>query len=796
MKHIFLLSVSIACNCILMSGYNDEAQWSVDNYYRYNREGYTESAPEKQEFIERYRRHLYDADTYAGGVTGKYSLPDLTALLHDDGRFSDLDDSMVGPNGGNAANSGGAVQEAYNRIWYMAHAVKYGKIGTDSPVWTSMLKAIVHYGNVEISRKNDWTRFHSSCFAIPKAATFSYFLLLPQMDAAESGECQDSLLSEACRMLKIIGLQTWTQPVREDLTDLNVVQVERFRNHVWWVGGNGLGTDGYRCVFPAAVMIRSVAMIDLLAYVARMGISTTSQPTYHTSFWNEGFTADGAGWGHGRQCLIWGYPIHGTSGALEILTALKDSPWQARLSRENVQTLMNYFRGGNFYYYKGYAIPCLDRGSMSYGPTGTIPYAGLLNQVLTYWSDALTPSELEELTQLRKEIPGKDIRMDGYDAYSGSRYFFNNDDLVKKTGDSYIMVNMASSRCDGIESADGFADCYNFYTTDGSTFFEKTGDEYRPVIGGFDVTAFPGVTAREGMDRLVPVTNWRGYNSRHNFAAASAHGGENAVAGYIFEKNNCSDREDVNDKGDNHGMNEVLYGVKAYKSYFILGDYMVALGAGITNLEPEQPGTIRTTIDQTAHEGDVSVWKDRRNEWVVQDGKFAYSVLPQYGHKLNHVCETKYADWAKMNKANIGKKDLPDSVDILRLWIDHGQKPVDDKYGYVVYTGDGKPSGGYPFKVLRNDTTVQAVQSADGSVIEAVFYTPSTLKAGGMKIAVSATCTLLLEKTDGGWLATLTDAEMDTGRSEIVLTINGRQHVIAMPQGALCGSPMTVEIPL
>lgn len=413
MKHIFLLSVSIACNCILMSGYNDEAQWSVDNYYRYNREGYTESAPEKQEFIERYRRHLYDADTYAGGVTGKYSLPDLTALLHDDGRFSDLDDSMVGPNGGNAANSGGAVQEAYSRIWYMAHAVKYGKIGTDSPVWTSMLKAIVHYGNVEISRKNDWTRFHSSCFAIPKAATFSYFLLLPQMDAAESGECQDSLLSEACRMLKIIGLQTWTQPVREDLTDLNVVQVERFRNHVWWVGGNGLGTDGYRCVFPAAVMIRSVAMIDLLAYVARMGISTTSQPTYHTSFWNEGFTADGAGWGHGRQCLIWGYPIHGTSGALEILTALKDSPWQARLSRENVQTLMNYFRGGNFYYYKGYTIPCLDRGSMSYGPTGTIPYAGLLNQVLTYWSDALTPSELEELTQLRKEIPGKDIRMDG-----------------------------------------------------------------------------------------------------------------------------------------------------------------------------------------------------------------------------------------------------------------------------------------------------------------------------------------------------------------------------------------------
>lgn len=796
MKYRFLIFVFFIFNCILLSGYNDEAQWSIDNYYRYDHEGYLESTPEKKGFIEEYRRHLYEADTYAGGIVNLYSLSELVGLLQDDGRFSDLDDDMVGPHGGNMANSGGTVQEAYNRIWYLAHAVKYGKVSTDGPVWTSMLKAIVHYGDIEISRKNDWSRFHSSCFAIPKAATFSYFLLLPQMDASESGECGDILLSDACRMLKVIGLQTWTQPVRNDFTDLNVVQVERFRNHVWWVGGNGLGTGGYRCVFPVAFMLRSVAMVDLLAYVARMGISSTSQPTYHTAFWNEGFTADGAGWGHGRQCLIWGYPIDGTSGALEMLTALKDSPWQARLNRENVRTLMNYFRGGNFYYYKGYVIPCLDRNSMNYGPSRTIPYAGLLNQVLTYWSDALEPSELAELTQLQKEVACKDIRMDGYDAYKGSRYFFNNDDLVKKTDDCFVMVNMASSRCDGIESAHGFADCYNFYTADGSTFFEKTGDEYRPVIGGFDVTAFPGVTAREGMDRLVPVTNWRGYNSKHNFAAASVRGGDNAVAGYIFEKNNASDREDVNDKGDNHGQNEVLYGVKAYKSYFILGDYVVALGAGITNLEPQQPGTIRTTIDQTAHVGEVSVLKGKKLEWVIQNGKFAYAVLPQYGHKLNYVCETKNADWVKMNKANGGKKNLPETVDILRLWIDHGQKPVGDRYGYVVYTGAGRPAGDLPFKVLRNDVSVQAVQSVDGSVVEVVFYTPSTLKAGGMKLAASAPCTLLLEKTEEGWLATLTDAEMDTGRDSILLTVNGRQHIVAMPKGSLCGSPATVLLTL
>ena len=41
------------------------------------------------------------------------------------------------------------------------------------------------------------------------------------------------------------------------------------------------------------------------------------------------------------------------------------------------------------------------------------------------------------------------------------------------------------------------------------TLFQRSGDEYFRIMGGWDVTASPGVTAREGMDKLVPVENWR-----------------------------------------------------------------------------------------------------------------------------------------------------------------------------------------------------------------------------------------------------------------------------------------------
>lgn len=139
----------------------------------------------------------------------------------------------------------------------------------------------------------------------------TYFACLEQMDEVERGNA-DTLLTAACDMLKVIGLQAYTQPLRHDETDKNVISIERFRNHVWWVGGNARVVRACRCA-----MYSSVPMVDLLAEVCRNGISVTSQWSNEHSFWTEGFTADGAGWGHGKQCLVWGYPIDGTFNCTE-----------------------------------------------------------------------------------------------------------------------------------------------------------------------------------------------------------------------------------------------------------------------------------------------------------------------------------------------------------------------------------------------------------------------------------------------------------------------------------------------
>ena len=101
-----------------------------------------------------------------------------------------------------------------------------------------------------------------------------------------------------------------------------MVQVDRFRGHIWWVGANGLS---YRSILSTAIIMKSIAMVDVVAEVAQKGLSNVSQNTYESAFWTEGMTSDGAGWGHGRQSNIWGYPIAGTANALSLMRVLKGS---------------------------------------------------------------------------------------------------------------------------------------------------------------------------------------------------------------------------------------------------------------------------------------------------------------------------------------------------------------------------------------------------------------------------------------------------------------------------------------
>ena len=769
-------------------------------------------------------RTKYATTSYHSSSLTGYSYATIYPQLQSDGQFTDSipGEVRITPLLSNTSTQGAVnafMDPIFNRIWTISENYRNKTIPDAEKA--KIYAAILHYGALETSRPNVSGRFHTSCFAIPTAAVNIYFCLLSSMEQIENGTVTDSQSVAVLSMLQTLARQSWTQPYRNDATDLNVVSVERFRNHVWWVGGNGLA---YRPLLPVSVMMHSADMVNVVSAVAKGALNTVSQTTINSAFWTEGMTTDGAGWGHGKECLVWGYPFDATNQALSILTELKSTPWVQTMARNNVDALLNLIRRSAFYYHNGYVPPLYDR--VNAVPNRT-PYAmkalTVANSLLANFSNALTTAEIAELNQYKTEAATYKVTMTGYPDgnYNGSRYFYNNDDLVKKNKDYMLIVNMASSRVSGLESDVTQANGYNLYSCDGTTLFQRSGDEYVKAIGAMNQSALPGITARQiDNSALVPITLWGGFNSKYNFAAAATSLGTNFAGGFIFEKQDAPAA--VNGTTPN-SANPRIYGVQAYKGYFMFGDLMVAMGAGIKNMNTALAGSIVTSVEQNLRKSDLAVdgiavatlpfnqilktSTDNSSpiKWVLNNG-FAFGVVPAYTTgEVKLTAETRNTLWQKLSPTtNLGAET---TTDMMQLQIDHGQTVTNGSYVYFV-SATGVVPAKLP-KIISNTTTLQAAASPDSTTIGAVFYdSTQTLIFNSASYKLSSPAALLIErKSKTAFAITVTDAKMDSTLKQMTLTttlpiaganvtnLNGVYTLtFNMPQDSLCGSPLTVLV--
>ena len=716
-------------------------------------------------------------------------------------------------------NAGDFLYTCFARIWRIAENFR-GKIIPDD-IRIKLYNSIIYYGNLETSRPNVSGRFHRSCFAIPSCAVNTYFCLFSTMELIENGTITDSLSIAANAKLKALGMQTWTQPYRNDATDANVVSVERFRNHVWWVGGNAIA---YRSLLPVAAMFKSAPMMSVISQVAIGALSTVSQTTYDTAFWIEGFTTDGAGWGHGKQCLIWGYPADGASSAMDLLTTLSSTPWLQKINRSNVDAVLNYIRRSAFYYHNGYVPPLFDRTNAIANKTAsTIKSANLATKLLSNFSSSLTTAEIAELNQFKSEAATYKISMANYPKgnYNGTCYFFNNDDLIKKNKDYMVLINMASSRTYGLESAIDAANGFNFYSCDGTTLYQKTGDEYVKAIGAMNQSALPGITARQiDNNALVGITLWGGFNSKYNFTAGATSMGNNFASGFIFEKQDAL----ATDAGTTpNNQNPGIYGVRAYKSYFMLGDLMVAMGAGITNLNTSLAGNIVTSVEQNLRKTDLAVNKvpvtaatyseilktaadnTVATKWVTNNG-FAFGILPTFTTgEVKLTAETRNTIWQTLAPTLNANTETTQAM--MQLQIDHGKTVTNGTYVYLV-SATGIIPAQLPM-IISNTTSLQAVAATDSSVIGGVFYdTLQGITLGKYSYKLSIPAALLIENYNSDSISvTVTDGTMNSALTTMTLTTtlpisgtnvtkSGNNYILSvnLPQGELCGSPATVKV--
>ena len=155
----------------------------------------------------------------------------------------------------------------------------------------------------------------------------------------------------------------------------------------------------------------------------------------------------------------------------------------------------------------------------------------------------------------------------------------------------------------------------------------------------------------------------------YDFSAGATDGKGDFATGFIYQKINAKMKGDP-DVSEAKDVNKDIYGVRAYKSYFMFDDIFLALGAGITNLSPEKKGSITTTIEQTYSPVAPEMVKKGKISWIRTAG-FTYGVIPQQTSgdvKWNR--EERATNWQRLCKANTEPET---TVPVFQMEIVHGR---------------------------------------------------------------------------------------------------------------------------
>lgn len=307
---------------------------------------------------------------------------------------------------------------------------------------------------------------------------------------------------------------------------------------------------------------------------------------------------------------------------------------------------------------------------------------------------------------------------------TGNRYFWRSEFASHLRDDYGIFTRLNSSRTVGSEYR--------------STF--------RPSVGNEIVWNSAGATAiqvnnREYLD-LGPTFDWFHYPG--------------VTAPYVKEQTRGSTGNGGSFTG---GVSDGTYGASVYtldraattgkKSYFTFDDELVALGTGIASTSD---APVHTTVNQAVAKPNASVGGvpvARGTDGATVEGPtWAYNdevgyVFPA-GSRVQVSDKTQTGSW-------LGED--PVSRDAFTLYVDHGVRPTDAGYEYVVLPA-AEPAEVEAYaaapavEVLRNDGAVQAVRHPGLQRTMATFYEAGTLDLGdGRALTVDQPALVILDES-------------------------------------------------
>lgn len=279
---------------------------------------------------------------------------------------------------------------------------------------------------------------------------------------------------------------------------------------------------------------------------------------------------------------------------------------------------------------------------------------------------------------------------------TGFRHFYATDFAAFRRSDFYASVRMYSDRLIDYEgnwdqNLSGWFLCY------GLTYFSRSGDElWRDGAiqsQDFDWDRLPGTTARVGVHPA------KAYNLGTSSFAGGAGGETNesgGVCGFILKPA----------AGD----------FVARKSYFFFTNGFAALGSGITSSAVRAEPVVTTITQWSAATGGIPLMLSGDRTIDAIDGDASWSnVQWAWYDGVGYL----FLEPVTLRGHRRGK--------LVTLWMDHGNKPKDAKYAYVVLPAatqgeTARLSRVPPVRILGQDEKSHTVEDVGNGSIGAVYW--------------------------------------------------------------------------
>jgi chondroitin AC lyase len=348
-------------------------------------------------------------------------------------------------------------------------------------------------------------------------------------------------------------------------------------------------------------------------------------------------------------------------------------------------------------------------------------------------------AELEQIVRIRKGQADPNL--------TWNRFFWHSEYFTHQRPGYFASVRMHSTRNHTMEQPHNEEGLKMHHVADGANFISVTGAEYLDIFPVWDWQKIPGTTTVQKPQH--PHWNEIAKKGLSDFVGGVSDGQFGAAA---FDFKSAHDP------------------LKARKAWFFFDDEYVCLGSGITS---EAEYTVVTTLNQHLLNGAV-IMKSRKDiatldkgEHVDQEASWVYHdgvgyVFPQE-ERVNVSSARASGRWKDINHQTTAS-DEPVEMDVFSLWIDHGVKPQDARYEYIVVPATSPEAldqfaRNLPLEIISNTASLQALRHNELNRAQIIFYQPGKIKVNDhVSITAESPC-MIMVKTSGKSIEHITVAD-------------------------------------